>query len=53
MASPDWKDLPKEHNLAKFLADLPAILSDNGHNEMFGVALEPPTETYDSLFRNL
>ena len=46
MASPDWKDLPKEHNLAKFLADLPEILQSTGHDEMYGVHLEAATETY-------
>ena len=46
MASPNWKELPKEHNLAKFLADLPEILQSTGHSEMYGVHLEAATETY-------
>ena len=44
--SPDWTDLPKEHNLAKFAAELPEVLEDAGYNEMYGVRLEAPSEGY-------
>ncbi|KAF2488006.1 CRAL-TRIO domain-containing protein [Neohortaea acidophila] len=40
MASPDWSNLPPDHNLAKFAADLPDILSQTDYNEMYGVTLQ-------------
>ena len=39
-AIPDWTDLPKEHNLAKFAAELPEILKIADYDEMYGVRLE-------------
>lgn len=35
-----WPDLNSDHPLAKFLAELPTILSDAQHSEMYGVQLE-------------
>lgn len=40
MAPVDWSDIPPEHNLAKFAAELPEILKETGHDEMYGVKLE-------------
>ncbi|KAK3710806.1 Non-classical phosphatidylinositol transfer protein (PITP) [Vermiconidia calcicola] len=42
MTSADWTNLPPEHNLSKFAAELPSIFEDAGHNEMYGVRLEAP-----------
>ena len=39
-SSPDWSDLPSDHNLGKFAAELPAILKDADYSEMYGVKLE-------------
>lgn len=44
MASPDWSNLPAEHNLSKFAAELGDILNTAGHDEMYGVKLEAPSE---------
>lgn len=44
MASPDWSNLPSDHNLSKFAAELSGILDTSGHNEMYGVKLEAPAE---------
>ena len=46
MANPDWSDLPKEHNLAKFAAELPEILKNAAYDEMYGVKLEAPSEEH-------
>jgi len=35
----EWANLPPEHNLAKFAAQLPTILDAVGYNEMYGVEL--------------
>lgn len=45
-ATPDWTNLPKEHLLAQFTAELPRILESAGYNEMYGVQLEAPTPGY-------
>lgn len=47
MTTVDWSDLPKEHNLSKFAADLSSILESAGYNEMYGVHLEAPKEEYN------
>jgi hypothetical protein len=47
-SSPDWSDLPSDHNLAKFAAELPAILKDAEYDEMYGVKLEGAGEGYTS-----
>ena len=44
MASPDWSNLPPEHTLSKFAAELSGILESTGYNEMYGVQLEAPAE---------
>ncbi|KAK4620009.1 Phosphatidylinositol transfer protein SFH5 [Fulvia fulva] len=38
-----WSNLPKEHKLAHFSAELSSILENAGHNEMYGVELAAPT----------
>lgn len=40
----DWANLPKEHNLSKFAAELKGILELTGHSEMYGVELKAPDE---------
>ncbi|KAH9828133.1 Phosphatidylinositol transfer protein SFH5 [Teratosphaeria destructans] len=37
----DWANLPAEHNLSRFAAELPKILEETDHNEMYGVTLTP------------
>ncbi|KAF2769621.1 CRAL/TRIO domain-containing protein [Teratosphaeria nubilosa] len=37
----DWANLPVEHNLSRFAAELPKILDGTGHNEIYGVTLTP------------
>lgn len=44
MTSPDWAQLPDDHNLSKFAKELPGILADAEHDEMYGVRLEAPNE---------
>lgn len=44
MASTDWKNLTPDHSLSKFAAELPGILEECSHNEMYGVKLEAPSE---------
>lgn len=44
--SPDWKDLPSNHSLARFAAELPGVLQDADYNEMYGVQLEVRGEGY-------
>ena len=44
MAPLDWSNLPADHNLSKFPAELSGILEASGHDEMYGVKLEAPTE---------
>lgn len=44
MAPVDWSSLPPEHNLAKFAGDLSGLLTETGHDEMYGVKLEAPSE---------
>ncbi|KAK3111644.1 Non-classical phosphatidylinositol transfer protein (PITP) [Teratosphaeriaceae sp. CCFEE 6253] len=40
----DWTSLTSTHNLAKFAAELPTILKDADHNEMYGVELVAPND---------
>ena len=40
----NWSSLPESHNLSKFAADLPAILQETGHDEMYGVKLQVAEE---------
>ena len=47
-SSPDWSDIPSDHSLAKFAAELPAILKDADYDEMYGVKLEGAAEGYRS-----
>jgi phosphatidylinositol transfer protein SFH5 len=42
--APDWSNLPPDHTLSKFAAELEAVIKDAGHNEMYGVQLESPSE---------
>ena len=42
--NPDWTNLPIDHNLAKFAAELPSVLRDAEYNEMYGVRLEATEE---------
>lgn len=44
MANPDWQNLPPDHNLAKFAAELPEILKDADYNEMYSVELQGAEE---------
>ena len=44
MASTDWSNLPTEHNLSKLEAELSGILETTGHDEMYGVKLEAPSD---------
>lgn len=44
MASSDWSSLPPEHPLSRFAAELSGILESSGHDEMYGVKLEAPSE---------
>ncbi|KAK6395631.1 hypothetical protein LTR65_010649 [Meristemomyces frigidus] len=40
----EWANLPKEHNLSKFAAELSKILESTGYKEMYGVELQAPVE---------
>ncbi|KAK5130978.1 hypothetical protein LTR08_001389 [Meristemomyces frigidus] len=40
----DWANLPKEHPLTAFTADLENIRESAGYSEMYGVELKTPTE---------
>ncbi|KAF2458033.1 phosphatidylinositol transfer protein SFH5 [Lineolata rhizophorae] len=39
-SGPSWPELPPDHPLAKFVAELGAILDEVGHDEMYGVKLD-------------
>lgn len=51
MASADWSNLPPEHHLAKLAAQLPDILKEAEHDEMYGVKLEAAPEGYGHWFK--
>lgn len=43
-ANPDWSNIPSDHNLAKFAAELPAIVKDVEYDEIYGVKLQASEE---------
>ena len=44
MANANVFDLPKDHPLSNFAAELPGILKSIGHSEMYGVELVAPSD---------
>lgn len=40
----DWTNLPTDHPLQKFAEGLPAIFTESGYNEMYGIELQAPQE---------
>lgn len=53
MATMDWTHLPEDHSLWKFARELPDILSDAEHSEMYGVTLEGPAEGFVIVVLNI
>lgn len=41
-----WEDFTLNPTLVKFAAELPEIISDASHSEMYGVQLEGSSERY-------